>query len=181
MNRAIAVILALLVPMAAIVAVAMLTSAHGLPTQAQVELNEYLQYQRLVLGQTISIQQTVQATRPWNFTPQMSDATFGDSPFYRTSHTYYATPVVNSPYPSVATPWMSDFSNTASGLRPVPFPPEDMWCILLHQEHPTTSKVVFVALHQDLYNADWLVHEPAGELHTRELTATLSSIGCDLQ
>ena len=54
-----------------------------------------------------------------------------------------------------------------------------MWCVLLRQAGEADPGVVFVAQHLDLYNADWILHEPAAE-SLPELSTMLSSVGCDV-
>jgi hypothetical protein len=91
----------------------------------------------------------------------MSSAVFGDSLHYQT--------------------------DTDSSGMPLPFPPEQVWCALLERANGTFGldadrpyAVVFVSLHMDMYNADWVVHEGMGEPAGPQVRATLSTIGCDL-
>jgi hypothetical protein len=46
-------------------------------------------------------------------------------------------------------------------LRPLPYPPRDAWCVELRRSALEEHDWVVVALHADLYNADWVVHELA--------------------
>ena len=42
---------------------------------------------------------------------------------------------------------------------PMPYPPNDLWCAQLSSPDPAAPKVVLAGLHQDMYNAEWIVHE----------------------
>jgi hypothetical protein len=53
-----------------------------------------------------------------------------------------------------------------------------VWCVLLGSQHG--DAVVFEALHRDLYNAQWLVHEAIKAWPGSELQAQLDAIGCTL-
>jgi hypothetical protein len=71
--------------------------------------------------------------------------------------------------------------SSISDLRPLPFPPEEVWCVLLGRgSQATSSGVVFVALHQDIHNADWVVHETAGDPFSPDSLNAASAIGSDL-
>lgn len=90
------------------------------------------------------------ATRPAEFSAQMSGATYGDSVYYQT-----------------------DFHRRSiGGPRPLPYPPDEVWCVTLAATRGGTT-TVFVARHVDLYNADWIIHEPAGNP-----AQVMAQIGC---
>jgi hypothetical protein len=93
----------------------------------------------------------MQANKSQNFSAEMSTVV-GQSVYFRTG------------------PW--------DGARTLPFPPEEVWCALLHDMQG--DHIVFVVLHSDLYNAQWLVHEPKVKWPDVALKAQLSAIGCDL-
>jgi hypothetical protein len=115
----------------------------------------------------------VRAGRPWNLQPEMSAATFGSSARYRVIRDAagLSRPVV---LPSTGTP-ASELYQSDSRM-PLPYPPEDVWCVQLAQAATTRPAVVFVAYHQDLYNGAWVVHEPV----TATLAESLVWLGCDL-
>jgi hypothetical protein len=160
----------------AILLAIILLRAQTFPDDARVALNQYIEY-RYPLSHPPTIQRVVPSSLPWNFTAAMSHATFGDSVFFQTTHGYQAQTGINLPGFPTVTPGASNWQSGGGG-RPVPFPPVDVWCILLRDEDQS-SEVVYVAEHQDLYNADWLVHEAAGS--SKETNAALSKIGCDLK
>jgi hypothetical protein len=68
----------------------------------------------------------------------------------------------------------------AGGLSPLPFPPTDVWCVLLKGGGPPAGQVVFVTLHKDLYNADWIVHQGVDDASSVEAQHLLTTLGCTL-
>jgi hypothetical protein len=61
-------------------------------------------------------------------------------------------------------------------------PPVAVWCVRLRSAAPignaaAPDRIVFVAKHQDLYNADWITHEPPGD-PAQSSVETLTKIGC---
>jgi hypothetical protein len=56
--------------------------------------------------------------------------------------------------------------------RPMPYPPNDLWCVPLTNPDPAAPKVILVALHQDMFNAEWIVHE------VTDPEAVLAAVGC---
>ena len=76
------------------------------------------------------------AAHPSALTPQDGVMTHGRSAYFRTS---------DAP--------LND--------RPLPFPPNTIWCVTATA--PGKELRMFVAEHQDLYNAEWLVHEPVAD------------------
>ena len=148
-----------------------------IPGNAQTALNQFLRY-RYSSPQAVAIQQSVRATLPSKFTPEMSSTTFGESHFYRTSVDYGAPVNVNLPNVPTATPGL--VSNTYwRGSTPLPYPPADAWCIVVKPENQP-EEIIIVALHQSLYNADWIVHEPLAEPGSAEMKNILATIGCGL-
>jgi hypothetical protein len=61
---------------------------------------------------------------------------------------------------------------------PYPYPPEDVWCALLDVEGK--QMVVYIALHQDLYNADTILHESGKLYPDPQLSLDLEKIDCEL-
>ena len=52
-------------------------------------------------------------------------------------------------------------TDSSSRGMPLPFPAKEMWCVLLEIDDlsgVTSYRGVFVGLHMDMYNADWVVH-----------------------
>ena len=66
---------------------------------------------------------------------------------------------------------------------PLPYPPKELWCVLLSHDDAagkTSSAIVFVGLHMDMYNADWMVHKGPRDLSTPGVIESLRLVGCDL-
>ena len=129
------------------------------PPEWRVELSAYQTYENVVSSQRPELVSSVRASQPWNFTPEMSQAAFSDGSIFMTTFA-----------PNQTTP---------VGIQPLPFPPEQVWCVQLREG--AQSQMVFVALHSDIYNADWVVHIPAGVWGSSQLQATLDSLGCKLE
>ncbi len=176
MSRLLRIALVTLVPSALVLVVALSAYKPGPPDKVVTAVYNYLRYQDSYSHRAGAVQQIVHAARPWNLTPQMSKATFGNSVVYQTA-TNYDVPG-SFGLRATATLWPREFSSQRNALRPLPFPPVDVWCVLLRQTDKA-QRVVFVAEHQDIYNADWILHEPNAESWP-ELNAILSSVGCDL-
>ena len=146
-----------------------IASEARLPAGWEAELDEYVEYQNSLSSGTPTVRLVARAAKPWNFTSDMSRAAFGDSIYYRTDYSYSG-------------------KKRHGGPRPLPFPPEEVWCVLLQRHRNSTDDsagemaygVVFAGLHLDMYNADWVIHEGAWGVFTAQLMENLSMIGCDL-
>jgi hypothetical protein len=103
------------------------------------------------LDRGVEIAQYVQARLPQSFRAEMSAASYGNTPYYVTDHRD------NPNYP---------------GVKPLPYPPNDLWCVKLKSADPTVPQVVVMALHQDIYNADWVMHE------VTDPETVLVAVGC---
>ena len=155
MKRFLPVILLVLVAGAGILFV-IASQAQYSPQQAA--LSAYLRYYS-TQAHGITVKAIVKAARPDRFTAGMSGPVIGQSPYYRTDVSY------------------AGGSRMDEALRPVPYPPLEMSCVLIGAEQGDT--VVFVAMHQDMYNADWLVHQARAAWPGDELNAQLATVGCD--
>jgi len=129
----------------------------GLPFDVQARLDEYLADQ--FWPGTMAVQAVARAHKPWRFTEEMTSGAFGDTVHFETTQS----------------------SGTLGALR---FPPDEVWCILLEREGITVeeappSLVVFVALHMDMYVAEWIVHEAVSKPSSPEFRRILSTVGCD--
>ena len=129
------------------------------PPEWRVELSSYQTYENVVSSQRPELVASVRASQPWNFTPEMSQVTFSDGNIFITTFA-----------PDQTTP---------DGVQPLPFPPEQLWCVQLREG--AQSQMVFVALHSDIYYTDWVVHIPAGVWGSSQLQATMDSLGCKLE
>jgi len=177
MNRIVIGAFVLCLAAAAITIAILLVRGQDFPADARGKVDRYIRY-RYSPSRAVTIQQIARSSVPSHFTPAMSRATFGDSTFFRTTYGYSAQAGIDLPGFPTVTPGTSG-SPSGGGSRPVPFPPMDVWCVLLKDTGQSSPAIVFVALHQDLYSADWLVHEPQGD--AKEIADALSKIGCDLK
>lgn len=150
-----------------LVAASLVAMQMNRPPAWQLELDKYVEYKDSLSSGTTTVQFVDRASRPWNLSRDMTHAVFGDGPYYRTDYSYSA--------------------EGRNGPRPLLFPPEDVWCVLLGRDRnstddlieETTYTIVFVAEHQDLYNADMVIHEGASDLSTQAFVEALSRMGCD--
>jgi len=120
----------------------------------------YIRYQAARHAIMLEIVGAAEAARPWEFQRAMSGRSFGGSAYYR----------VSVPY------------SGGSRDRPLPMPPTAVWCVHLKQtgepgNAAAADRFVFVARHADLYNADWITHEPPGDL-AQPPAEILTQIGC---
>jgi hypothetical protein len=71
------------------------------------------------------------------------------------------------------------WGNESYTATPLPYPPDKLFCVQLeHTGVPSRRQVVFVALHNGLYTADWVVHEGAYEPFGPEFRSALADLGC---
>ena len=123
------------------------------------KLDQYLVYLRQTGQSTTRVIATDPAVSPANFTSTMSAETYGDSVIFETSHNLY--------------------EEVSTGLQPMPYPPQEVMCVLMDVDGE--RQVVYVALHSDLYNADWIVHISPEPWGSSMLQSQLVSLGCTLE
>jgi hypothetical protein len=198
MNHLIRVILVLCL---ATIAVAILIIANNRANPRpshEIAVEDYVAYRRATAFPSLTIKQYRQARIPQNFRPGMSKSTFGNAIYYRTTRRYYeaqadvgvwpltvtATTVPTPRYEAqpVASVWPLTVTATTVptltrggywGGKPMPYPPNDLWCAQLSSSDPGAPKVVLAGLHQDIYNAEWIVHE------VTDPKTVLSDVGCE--
>ena len=188
MNRILRLALAMLAPTVLVIFFAVTTYKPGLPGQAGTLLQSYLRYQASTSQSTMTVQQIVEAGRPGSLTPQISRAAFGCGIFY----TLACDSGTNSPtsQPTV-TPLFAELT-TAQPITPLrqlagggarggllPYPPAEVWCVVVRRAGQTQPGLVFLAQHQDLYFIEWVVHEPTAQT-LPELNASLAAVGCNV-
>jgi hypothetical protein len=142
------------------------------PQDWESALERYLAHQRVFTNTELNVQTVSKAQFPWNFTENMSIAALAESVHFDTIG--YKTSVI----PTETADFIPEGAS-GSGKAPLPYPPVDLWCVVLAQ-NGNGQKLVFVALHQDLYNAEIVVHEPSGKIESPTLQASLIEIGCEL-
>jgi hypothetical protein len=140
----------------------------------------------------ITAQKIIRADQPWKFTSDMSADTYGACINFQSSYCYNTNEYAPTP-PVLFTPgclWCALGRTSIRDLEmswkefqsavPLPFPPEDLWCALVKTstsgEEP--SWVVYIAKHQDLYSAAWIVHESSRSITDPQLNIDLKQIGC---
>jgi hypothetical protein len=153
----------------------------------QSELNQYIAFQASSSDPPITIQRTIQAGLPWQFRPIMSAGTFSDCVNFQTTYCYNRDEYIPSPpllFPPGEDKDHTDIFSTRDEIfssGPLNFPPEEVRCALLTKisNGEQTDWVVYIAKHQDLYNADWIVHESSRSIADSQLRIDLTDIGCD--
>jgi hypothetical protein len=118
----------------------------------------YVQYQATKRATLLEVAAAEEAARPWEFQRAMSGRSFGGSTYYQVSMPYTGN----------------------NGGRPLPMPPVAVWCVRLKagsEASGPAARFVFVAKHQDLYNADWITHEPPSD-PAQPPAEILAQIGC---
>jgi hypothetical protein len=150
--------LAVLALVAAILVVVLMQNEARFPQEARAQLDRFLAYDSVRAQRPPSVQQIVGASKPWAFTPNPGIISFGGGVHFRPDYDYDGREGV--------------------GPKPLPFPPADVWCVLL--DYDSVRSGIFVALHQDLYNADWVVHTGWKRLSIEEFERLASGVGCEL-
>lgn len=147
-----------------------------MPPMAREAVSEYLRARTAPTGTAPVLLGAVRAHRPDRFDAAYSLAAFSNALYFRTSRGY-APELAGVPLPGL-TPGPAE-APVDSGLRALPYPPAEVWCLLLAQEG-WGSRVAYAALHQDLYNAQWVIHEAAGDAGEAVVRSRLDAIACDL-
>jgi hypothetical protein len=144
-----------------VVVVAVIAAETGRLPAWQIELNKYLEYKSTSLSERIVVLSVDQASRPGRFDREASHTVFGGGVYYRVDHGY------SEP--------------RGKGSRPLPYPPNKVYCVLVERDggEAKVRQALFVALHQDIHSADWVVHEGESEPFTLAFVGRVSRIGCD--
>jgi hypothetical protein len=149
-----------------------------LPPEARVALDRYLTSENAVASQLALVGRIVHAVVPSRFDATFGSTSIGASFYFRTTRGYRSAAIPN-PLILTTSSLPSGATDGSLGARALPFPPADLWCVLL-DEVGGKGRAVFLALHEDMYNADWIVHETPGAPGDTELTARLATVGCNL-
>ncbi len=157
--------------------------------------DSYIRQRGWTLGQQVIIEQVAKARTPGNFTQGMNFHTYSDvSPHYtvdETASSYQSSRP--SPYiagdritdtvlntPGYSAPSTTTTSGSFRMGRPIPYPPTEVRCVLLELVSEDTYFVVFANLHQDMYNAQWIIHEGEKSPFSQAFLERVASFGCDL-
>ncbi len=177
MKRLLAATVVVLMPIVIVAAAILYITSRGLPSDARAALEGYLIYRYDQESKPL-VQQSTLATKPWLLTSQMSGPTFGGGAFFNTSVVYSAAATGGANWPSTPVASQGYYSSVGS-LRALPYPPEEVWCVLLDVQDQGQTPIL-VAAHMDLYNARWIVHEMPTLSTPKEVNALLDEIGCGL-
>ncbi len=159
MKRIAAILLALAIPTVIVAALIFLLYKPGLPDSGRQALELYINDAVASSQSPIQAHQIVQASNPRALTAEMSAASYGDGSYFVMSHD------------------LNTNNLTGDNLRFLPFPPQELWCALLtKQQQPL--RIVFIAEHEDLYRAIWVIHETSDDLAADTTTNILAQVGC---
>jgi hypothetical protein len=170
MKRLPAILIAVGLPAAVLVGVALLAKDPGPPADAWGVVAAYVGFRNSRAAADWEAVQFSPATRPTAFELGWSQASYSLGPMYQTTWNERLALV------EAARAAAQAVTRSAPGesLRPLPYPPRDAWCVELRQGEAAERDWVVVALHADLYNADWVVHE----LAPAEAQADVAALGC---
>lgn len=158
MNRTLLAAMTVLIVVLGIALVAYAAQPSGPPEAVQLRSSAFASYLNIASGQNVTIKSIVRAWHPERFEQAMTKASYGDSVYYHASYSLQVLAETGRLGPT-----------TASGQRPLPYPPKDLWCVWL-----SNGYTIAVAQHQDMYNADWIVHQ------FNDQATTVAAIGCNL-
>jgi hypothetical protein len=133
----------------------------ALRSPQQDALSAHLRYLYQSQGKAVSVVQIVPALHPERFTMENSGAVYGDSMYFQVDQHY------TEPYRQI------------TGQRPLPYPPAQVSCVLL--DSGQGRSVLFVVLHENLYNAQWLAHDAKYPWQSAELQTQMAEIGCEFK
>jgi hypothetical protein len=122
----------------------------------QLTLIRYLIYLNKTVHHTCRALSISAATTPANFTPAMSAESYNGSVIFETTR-----------------PQSVDYSLS---LEPIPYPPEQVMRVL--SEVDNQPQLVYVALHNSLYNAGWIVHVSNDPWGSPALRSHMDALGC---
>jgi hypothetical protein len=151
------------------------------PQAWQGELDRYLRYKNASPSAKYEMKAVVKASKPWNLSADMSKATFGESVYYQTDYRYSVE------LPHQDTLGLIAGNHPNGSLMPLPYPPEKAWCVFGESrinpdnspDGAETTSLVLIGLHQDLYNADIIIHETYAGSQDQVIEKILESIGCE--
>ena len=171
MKRAIFIAIPLLITLA--LAISVTAAVFSFPLAAQQTLDLYFTYNRLG-----TVQEIARSARPWYFSSRPDYPTYGDSWCFETDLR------VSLPTKTYTTPvWQKYFNHnsetTSSGLTALPYPPEEVWCVLA--DLGERDQVLFVARHHvEPYQTDWVIHEGPQAPFSQAFLDSLNEFGCEL-
>ncbi|MCU0522285.1 MAG: hypothetical protein MUF84_16520 [Anaerolineae bacterium] len=154
------------------------------PETWETALQRHLAFKASGSGESWQVAMSEYATSSVHFDRKMSRVSYGTGTHYQPQVVYQTMTPIPSDTRVVSAGAVS--TSTGGGLfppiggRPLPYPPDEVWCLLLTQEPPgATLELVYVALHMDLYNAEWAVHEVGTAPFDDAVFSGLKTIGCE--
>ncbi len=135
MKRLAALALAIIVPVAVLLVSGVVNAPPAQSTPREVVLEAYLRGGRSTSDAVPAAEKWVPASRPGNFTAQMSGMIFRSG------------------------------GSASDGGPPLSLPPVQLWCVYVNREGNSGPAIVFVAEQAKSYwGSEWVVHEPAGDV-----------------
>jgi hypothetical protein len=120
----------------------------------QTIVNAYIEHKGW--AHTASVEQAIQADNPENFAQGIGLRTLAQGPYY----------VVDEPF------------GGQNGSKPLPYPPEDVWCVLLKHPEGYPHRLIFAVYHVDLYSAEWVIHEDELAPFNEQTQERVAQLGC---
>ena len=145
----------------------------NLRLKPEAQATSLLAHYRSVRGEKagLSIIKTTKSRDPGQFVASMSQSSYSEGWYYGADHLLSMTAL---PVPTGT--GIETIDSPGSGMRAMPYPPVEAWCVELRSSDNSTFTVV-LAEHQDLYNAEWAVHELPAD--SQQMQAILKQIGCN--
>jgi len=143
------------------------------PENWRATLDQYLDQVYAVSETRPTVIATVRADQVTNF--QETDfVTFGQGEYFSIDVHYPITETAQSAEPPVQTS-----EQARLGGRPLPYPPVELWCVQL-QHADGKQAVVFVAQHEDMFIAEWVMHVGETAPFSPEFVDFVKQVGCAL-
>jgi hypothetical protein len=111
---------------------------------------------------------------PNRFSDSMSVTNYSEGWYYQTAHALLNVVATPTPAP-ISTAIIAEIG-VEGGKRALIYPPTEAWCVTITQTDNEDRRYLLLAQHQDLYNAEWVVHELTTDKD--RLAQILAEIGC---
>lgn len=147
----------------------------GVPAGPQAALDAFVLYinnDNGIQGDELRAIEVLRGDRPGRLTTDTPSLSFGESVYYGTDVRYDQN-VLNTALPTAI--------GGGFGARPLPYPPEQVWCAVVEPRAETGRGVVLVALHQDIHNADWIVHQAIAGPFSQQALDLAAEVGCQVE
>lgn len=145
------------------------------PEVWQGAIDRYLEYRSTSGSQRLQVTAADKATKPSAFGPEMSSSVFDRSAYYRPDQRK-GQDSGHKEGQGLQTGYQPE-----DPRRALPYPPRRVWCVVVEAPGGDEKQLLFVAEHQDLYNADLVVHEGPRGSTLEGLSDQASRIGCEFR